>query len=239
MEVRVKVGEREYQDLIVPYRECLSNVENRLKILAEDYRERYGEEPIHHMQSRIKTKESTEGKLEKKGREKTAEEARYSLRDIAGVRVICYDLEGIRKLVRALKRQKDLEIVKEKDYIANPKPNGYKSYHLVVGVPMYRVDGMEYYPVEIQLRTMAMDLWASLEHRSCYKRKEEERESWCERFLQYSFLLEQMEQAVWEDRRKTGDGEENGSGREAGSGTVTGTEKSWIGSAEEDRSPQS
>ncbi len=195
--------EKEYQELIGPYRECLGNMENRLKILAEDYRKRYGEEPIHHMQSRIKTKDSIESKLEKKGREKTADEARYYLRDIAGVRVICYDLAGIRKLARALKKQGDLEIVKEKDYITSPKENGYKSYHLVVGVPIYRVDGMEYYPVEIQLRTMAMDLWASLEHRSCYKRKEEDRQAWSERFLQYSLLLEQMEQAVAEDREQT------------------------------------
>ena len=194
--------EKDYQELIGPYRECLGNMENRLKILAEDYKEKYGEEPIHHMQSRIKTKESVEGKLEKKGLESTAEEARYYLRDIAGVRVICYDLEGIRKLAKALKKQGDLEIVKEKDYIANPKANGYKSYHLVVGVPIYRVDGMEYYPVEIQLRTMAMDLWASLEHRSCYKRSEEGRQAWREKFLQYSLLLEEMERAVAEDRRE-------------------------------------
>ena len=203
--------EKEYQELIGPYRECLGNVENRLKILAEDYRERYGEEPIHHMQSRIKTRESIEGKLLKKGRGQTAEDARYYLRDIAGVRVICYDLEGIRKLARALKRQGDLELVKEKDYIAHPKPNGYKSYHLVAGVPIYRVDGMEYYPVEIQFRTMAMDLWASLEHRSCYKRREEDKQAWSARFLQYSLMLEQMEQAVagYENGADSGKREQN------------------------------
>ena len=188
--------EKEYQELIGPYRECLGNVENRLKILAEDYRERYGEEPIHHMQSRIKTRESIEGKLLKKGWGQTAEDARYYLRDIAGVRVICYDLEGIRKLARALKRQGDLELVKEKDYIAHPKPNGYKSYHLVAGVPIYRVDGMEYYPVEIQFRTMAMDLWASFDHRSCYKKDERERREWSDRFLQYAFFLEEMERSI-------------------------------------------
>ena len=161
--------EKEYQELIGPYRECLGNVENRLKILAEDYRERYGEEPIHHMQSRIKTRESIEGKLLKKGWGQTAEDARYYLRDIAGVRVICYDLEGIRKLARALKRQGDLELVKEKDYIAHPKPNGYKSYHMVVTIPVYLTDGPVETKVEIQIRTVAMDFWASLEHKIAYK----------------------------------------------------------------------
>ena len=100
---------------------------------------------------------SIEGKLTRRNRELTAEDARDYLRDIAGIRVICYDVDGIRKLAKALKRQGDLEIVREKDYISAPKPNGYKSYHLVTGVPIYRVDGMEYYPVEIQFRTMAMD----------------------------------------------------------------------------------
>ena len=81
--------EKEYQELIVPYRECLKNMANRLDILAGDYLERYGEEPIHHIQKRIKTKSSIEGKLKKKDCEDTAEEARYHLRDIAGIRVIC------------------------------------------------------------------------------------------------------------------------------------------------------
>lgn len=197
------MDEKDYQELIIPYRECLKNVENRLRILAEDYRDRYGEEPIHHIQTRIKTKESIEGKLTRRNRELTAEDARDYLRDIAGIRVICYDVDGIRKLAKALKRQGDLEIVREKDYISAPKPNGYKSYHLVTGVPIYRVDGMEYYPVEIQFRTMAMDLWASLEHRSCYKRKEEDKQAWGARFLKYSRILEQMEQAVADYGRGT------------------------------------
>ena len=192
------MDEKDYQELIIPYRECLKNVENRLRILAEDYRDRYGEEPIHHIQTRIKTKESIEGKLTRRNRELTAEDARDYLRDIAGIRVICYDVDGIRKLAKALKRQGDLEIVREKDYISAPKPNGYKSYHLVTGVPIYRVDGMEYYPVEIQFRTMAMDLWASLEHRSCYKRREEDKQAWSDWFLKYSRILEQMEQEVAE-----------------------------------------
>ena len=166
-------------------------MENRLRILAEDYRDRYGEEPIHHIQTRIKTKESIEGKLTRRNRELTAEDARDYLRDIAGIRVICYDVDGIRKLAKALKRQGDLEIVREKDYISAPKPNGYKSYHLVTGVPIYRVDGM------------AMDLWASLEHRSCYKRKEEDKQAWSARFLKYSRILEQMEQAVADYGRGT------------------------------------
>ena len=109
------MDEREYQELITPYRECMENMENRIRVLAEDYRDRCGEEPIHHIQKRIKTKESIEGKLRRRDMEETAEDARNYLRDIAGIRVICYDLEGIRKLTRALTRQMDLELVKEKD----------------------------------------------------------------------------------------------------------------------------
>lgn len=196
--------EKEYQELIVPYRECLKNMANRLDNLAGDYLERYGEEPIHHIQKRIKTKSSIEGKLKKKDCEDTAEEARYHLRDIAGIRVICYEMRGIEMLAEALKRQNDLEIVKEKDYISHPKSNGYRSYHLVIGVPIYLVDRKEYYPVEIQFRTMAMDLWASLEHRSCYKKDERERREWSDRFLQYAFFLEEMERSIeqYEEKRE-------------------------------------
>lgn len=163
------MDEREYQELITPYRECMENMENRIRVLAEDYRDRCGEEPIHHIQKRIKTKESIEGKLRRRDMEETAEDARNYLRDIAGIRVICYDLEGIRKLTRALKRQMDLEIVKEKDYIANPKPNGYRSLHVIVRIPVYFLDKKELIPVEVQLRTVAMDFWASLEHDLKYK----------------------------------------------------------------------
>ena len=95
--------------------------------------------------------------------------------DIAGARVICYFVNDIYNLVEILKSQTDLIVMKERDYIAGPKPNGYRSYHIILGIPVYCLDGMEYFPVEIQFRTMSMDFWASMEHRINYKKERQDR----------------------------------------------------------------
>lgn len=103
--------------------------------------------------------------------------------------MICYFIDDIYNLVNALKRQSELIFIREKDYIQNPKPNGYRSYHVIIAVPVYYLDTMEYFPVEIQLRTMTMDLWASMEHRVCYKKLPEHREELAEAFCQYADIL--------------------------------------------------
>ena len=100
--------------------------------------------------------------------------------------------EGL--LVNALKRQSELIFIREKDYIQNPKPNGYRSFHVIIAVPVYYLDTMEYFPVEIQLRTMTMDLWASMEHRVCYKKLPEHRDELAEAFCQYADILGKIEE---------------------------------------------
>ena len=117
------------------------------------------------------------------------------LHDIAGIRVICYFEHDIRELARCLKKQSDLIIITEKDYISSPKPNGYRSYHLIIGVPTYYMDGMEYYPVEIQFRTISMDFWAAMEHRICYKSQPFNEIEMKNAFRQYSDILEKMEKS--------------------------------------------
>lgn len=97
--------------------------------------------------------------------------------------MICYFIDDIYNLVNALKRQSELIFIREKDYIQNPKPNGYRSYHVIIAVPVYYLDTMEYFPVEIQLRTMTMDLWASMEHRVCYKKLPNTGKSWQRHFV--------------------------------------------------------
>ena len=93
-----------------------------------------------------------------------------------------------------MKKQSDLVIMKEKDYIAFPKPNGYRSYHIVVGMPVYCLDTMEYFPVEVQFRTMSMDFWASMEHRICYKKSPEHREILEQEFRKYAGVLQEIEE---------------------------------------------
>ena len=134
--------------------------------------------------------------LEKNGYEASVDSARNYLTDVAGIRVICYFIRDIYAIVSLLKTQSDIVIIKESDYIANPKANGYRSFHIVFGVPVYHTDGMEYYPVEIQLRTMTMDLWASMEHRICYKG--EEKEQAVVEFKKYAIALRQMEDEMEE-----------------------------------------
>ena len=162
--------EEEYYTFIQPYEDAKEVLLARLNVLKHNLYEDLAGQPIHNIQSRIKKKKSLEDKLRKKEKEPTVMNAKDYLQDIAGVRVICYFVDDIYNLVDALKRQADLFVVRESDYIKEPKPNGYRSYHVILGIPVYCLDGMEYFPVEIQFRTMSMDFWASMGHRILYKK---------------------------------------------------------------------
>lgn len=188
--------EEEYVVFIQPYEDALKNIRVRVEVLNDDYRRKYQNYPIHHVQDRIKKKESIEQKLARRGCECDVESARDCLTDISGIRVICYFVRDIYAVVSLLKKQTDIVVIKECDYISHPKPNGYRSYHIVFGVPVYHTDGMEYYPVEIQLRTMSMDLWASMEHRICYKGSQKLEEKAAQEFKEYAEYLKNMEEEM-------------------------------------------
>ena len=126
-----RLNERNYMELIVPYVDAMQSMMYRIEALNKDFSRKYQNDPIHHIQSRIKTRESIEGKLKRLQLEATMENARDLLTDIAGIRVICYFIKDIDWIVDIIKRQKDLIILKERDYIRNPKSNGYRSYHIV------------------------------------------------------------------------------------------------------------
>lgn len=162
-------SQEEYDELIKPYTEALTIIKLRLNSLNEEYRSRSIDYPIHNIQNRIKSKKSIIKKLTARSHSVSIESAKDSLTDIAGIRVICYFEQDIYNVVSAIKKQSDIIVLKESDYVKNPKANGYKSYHIVLGIPIFSLDETEYYPVEIQIRTLTMDLWASMEHRICYK----------------------------------------------------------------------
>ena len=187
----VKIPQEEYDQLVEPYREAMTRLEVRINGLNEDYRKKYRDYPIHNVQARIKSRKSIEKKLIHRELPVSAISAKENLTDIAGIRVICYFIEDIYSILSLVRTQTDLLILKESDYITNPTASGYKSYHMVLGVPVYRIEGMQYYPVEIQFRTLSMDLWASMEHRICYKG--ETPEETAEAFQYYSEELSQME----------------------------------------------
>jgi len=151
------------------YDSAIEVVKTYLSILDNEFSVKFQRNPIHNVESRLKSPQSIIGKLQKKGLPLTPEAARKNLLDISGIRVTCYYISDIYAIVEMLSRRDDFTVIKRKDYIKNPKPSGYRSYHLVVNVPVYLSSHKEYAPVEIQIRTMAMDFWASLEHQLKYK----------------------------------------------------------------------
>lgn len=182
----------QYYDLRTPYNDALQIIGTRIDILDHNLYHKPSDGPVHHIQKRVKSKQSIEDKLKKLNMTDSKVNAKEHLLDIAGIRVICYFIDDIYNLVEVLKGQSDLIIIKEKDYIKNPKPNGYRSYHVIIGVPLYYADATEYFPVEVQFRTMAMDLWASMEHRIYYKKGRNP--ALQEELLHYANILEDLEE---------------------------------------------
>lgn len=189
------MNEEQYYDFIQPYEDAMQILLARLDVLNHTlYGECYGK-PVHNIQNRIKKKQSMEGKLKKKGKNLTVKDAKNHLLDIAGIRVICYFVDDIYNLTTILKKQTDLVVIRERDYVKNPKENGYRSYHLILGVPVYYLDGMEYFPVEIQLRTISMDFWASMEHRVLYKKQREDKQELRKELKDYAEMLKKIEES--------------------------------------------
>ena len=158
---------------LVLFKCALNNMATRVDTLLEEFTNLQSYNPIEHIKTRLKSPESIAEKLHRRGLELTAEKARTELTDIAGIRCICSYARDIATLADVLTRQPDIEIIKQRDYVSKPKPSGYRSYHLVMKVPIYLTHTTEYLPVEVQIRTQAMDFWASLEHKVRYKFKDE------------------------------------------------------------------
>lgn len=155
------------------YRAAIKEIMTKLEILDDEFKVRYDHNPIHHMEYRLKSSKSIIEKLQKRHYEISADSIRKNLTDIAGVRVICNYLNDIYRIANLLLRQDDVSLVRRSDYIETPKKNGYRSLHLIVLVPVFLAERTEFVPVEIQIRTIAMDFWASLEHQLKYKSNHE------------------------------------------------------------------
>ena len=145
-------------------------MDTKIEILSEDFAVRHDYNPIHHIEKRLKTPQGIEGKLRRLHLEVSIPSARENIFDIAGIRVVCNFVEDVYEVANMLTSQNDITVVSRKDYIANPKPNGYRSLHLCLSVPVFLLEGCIYVPVEVQIRTVAMDFWASLEHNLRYKK---------------------------------------------------------------------
>ena len=151
------------------YDAAIREMRTRLETLDREFRMLYAYNPIHHIDSRLKSPKSLTEKLRRRGWEVSVDSAEEHLMDIAGIRIVCNYLGDTYRIADMLRCQQDVELVELKDYIAKPKPSGYRSLHMVVRVPVYMTNHTELVPVEIQIRTIAMDFWASLEHELRYK----------------------------------------------------------------------
>lgn len=168
-----EVIQQQYREMVQLYDGAIREVRTKLEVLDNEFRVRYARNPIHHIDSRLKSPASIMEKLSRKALPQTVEAAEANLTDIAGVRIVCNYLEDIYHIRDLLLRQRDVELVRERDYIRQPKESGYRSLHLVVRIPVFLSSHTELVPVEVQIRTIAMDFWASLEHQLRYKSDQE------------------------------------------------------------------
>ena len=160
-----------FKELMFRYSSAMSTLKTRLEILNEEFSVLKERTPIQSIKSRLKKPRSIAEKLMRKGLPLTCESIRDNLNDVAGVRVICAFIEDIYEVASMLGMQDDIEVLDVRDYIASPKENGYRSLHLIVSVPVYYSDQKHLQRVEVQIRTIAMDFWASLEHQLKYKKE--------------------------------------------------------------------
>lgn len=158
-----------WTEVILVYNAALKEIGTKLEILSDEFQHVHRYNPIEHIKSRIKTSESIVKKLKRHGYESTIDNMVKYVNDIAGVRVVCSFTSDIYRIAEMLANQNDIKILSIKDYIKNPKESGYKSYHMLVSVPIFLSDRVVDTKVEIQIRTVAMDFWASLEHKIRYK----------------------------------------------------------------------
>ncbi len=160
----------EWQDLMTKYNCAIREIRTKFEVLNDELSITSNRNPIHGIYSRIKTPRSIIDKLHRKGLAITIDNVKTEISDIAGVRVICDFADDIYEIADMLLKQDDVKLISYKDYIRAPKPNGYRSYHMIVETPVYFSGGKECLKVEVQLRTIAMDFWASLEHELHYKK---------------------------------------------------------------------
>ena len=147
----------------------MDEVATKINILRQEFDQTHHYKPIEHVKTRLKSMESLAEKVSRTGCEPNFDAVRERIRDIAGIRVVCTFVEDTYRVSQILLQQPDITLLDKKDYIANPKPNGYQSLHLIVAVPVFLSDRSIQVPVEVQIRTIAMDFWASIEHQIHYK----------------------------------------------------------------------
>ena len=181
-----------FQEYLMMYECAVEEIITKVEILNKDLKIQFGRTPIESIESRVKDAESILDKFDRKGFELSMESI-TQLEDIAGVRIICSFIDDIYHIVNMLTRQDDILLINSKDYIANPKENGYRSYHMIVQVPVFFSNRTQNLKVEIQIRTIAMNFWASLEHKLKYKKAQNNENELTERLKRCADIIHQTD----------------------------------------------
>jgi putative GTP pyrophosphokinase len=184
----------QFVQLYQVYEAAQNEVATKLENLDAEFSVNYNHNPIHHLEGRMKDPQSLLGKLEKKGLSVSVDEIKRHIFDIAGIRVITNYIDDIYTVERLLTQQDDVNVLKRKDYVAEPKDSGYRSLHLVVEVPVFLSTGTATTPVEIQIRTIGMDMWASLEHKLRYKTSSVRAEQFAQDLITHAEELNKIEE---------------------------------------------
>jgi len=186
------------------YQSGQREISTKLENLDSEFQVNFDYNPIHHMESRMKDMQSLLQKAERKGYDLTADSIKDHIYDIAGIRVITNYVDDIYRLEKMLTKQTDVTLLRRKDYIKHPKESGYRSLHLVVKVPVFQSNGPIDVPVEIQIRTIGMDMWASLEHKLRYKTNVDKElvDTYGDQLKGYSDELEQIERGMQDIHKK-------------------------------------
>lgn len=166
---QLKQVKNELTRFMMTYKFGLDEMTTKFNILQEEFQHFHDYNPIEHIKSRLKSPESIIKKVYRKNLDVSLESIKENIQDIVGIRIVCSFISDIYKISEMIQQQKDITLVECKDYIKNPKPNGYKSLHLILSIPVFMSDREEQVYVEVQIRTVAMDFWASLEHKIYYK----------------------------------------------------------------------
>jgi len=206
-----------YGEAYVLLEGAIIEVISRLDIIRKYGKLMQDKDPVEHCKARIKSAESMKEKLMRRNIPVTAESALKLVYDAAGIRVVCTFIEDVYRIVNLLKNQQDMQVIEEKDYIRNPKPSGYRSYHMILQVPLHLEDGVRGIFCELQIRTIAMDCWASLEHRMKYKKNIQNQEIIVEELKRCADEIASTDlnfQAIWDmimntDQDNGGNGDED------------------------------
>lgn len=192
-EKNIEINSKDFEKIMFIYKVAIREIENKIEILKEEAKIFYNYDLIDHINTRIKTPESITKKMNKKELKYTYKEMIANINDIAGLRIVCPLKKNVYTVRNLITNLPEMKVLKEKDYISNPKKSGYSSYHMIIEVPVSLSQNLIYVKVEVQIRTLAMDFWANIEHKMKYKPEKEISKANSKKLVQYAKIINNLD----------------------------------------------